>query len=121
VGNRAEGLSCKGRRGGRGLEGRRDDAQGLPAGGPGDDSECRATPDPSPRESVSGGETHNIYSQHTGWRRKSAAPKVIAALILPTIGAPGFEPGTFWSQTRRATGLRYAPIAPEPSRLPPKN
>ena len=25
------------------------------------------------------------------------------------IGAPGFEPGTFWSQTRRATGLRYAP------------
>src|SRR5690348_568709 len=49
------------------------------------------------------------YSQHTGWRRKSAARKVIAALILRTVGAPGFEPGTFWSQTRRATGLRYAP------------
>jgi hypothetical protein len=27
------------------------------------------------------------------------------------VGAPGFEPGTFWSQTRRATGLRYAPLA----------
>ena len=26
------------------------------------------------------------------------------------VGAPGFEPGTFWSQTRRATGLRYAPL-----------
>jgi hypothetical protein len=25
------------------------------------------------------------------------------------VGAPGFEPGTSWSQTRRATGLRYAP------------
>jgi hypothetical protein len=29
---------------------------------------------------------------------------------LRSIGAPGFEPGTFWSQTRRATGLRYAPL-----------
>ncbi len=27
----------------------------------------------------------------------------------PTVGAPGFEPGTSWSQTRRATKLRYAP------------
>ena len=26
------------------------------------------------------------------------------------IGAPGFEPGTSWSQTRRATGLRHAPL-----------
>lgn len=26
------------------------------------------------------------------------------------VGAVGFEPTTFWSQTRRATGLRYAPI-----------
>ena len=25
------------------------------------------------------------------------------------VGAQGFEPWTFWSQTRRATGLRYAP------------
>ena len=30
--------------------------------------------------------------------------------MLTSIGAPGFEPGTFWSQTRRATGLRYAPL-----------
>src|SRR5437899_11725123 len=33
------------------------------------------------------------------------------------IGAPGFEPGTFWSQTRRATGLRYAPLALRVSNL----
>ena len=26
------------------------------------------------------------------------------------VGAVGFEPTTFWSQTRRATKLRYAPI-----------
>jgi len=25
------------------------------------------------------------------------------------IGAPGFEPGASWSQTKRATKLRYAP------------
>src|SRR3989442_8011832 len=50
-------------------------------------------------------------SRYAGVRRTREAPKVIAALILRTIGAPGFEPGTFWSQTRRATGLRYAPSA----------
>src|SRR5207245_3855895 len=27
-----------------------------------------------------------------------------------SVGAGGFEPPTFWSQTRRATGLRYAPL-----------
>ena len=27
----------------------------------------------------------------------------------PSIGAPGFEPGTFGSQSRRATGLRHTP------------
>jgi hypothetical protein len=26
------------------------------------------------------------------------------------VGAAGFEPATFWSQTRRATRLRYAPL-----------
>jgi hypothetical protein len=26
------------------------------------------------------------------------------------VGAVGFEPTTFWSQTRRATKLRYAPM-----------
>ncbi len=26
------------------------------------------------------------------------------------VGAAGFEPTTSWSQTRRDTGLRYAPI-----------
>ena len=27
------------------------------------------------------------------------------------VGVTGFEPATTWSQTRRATGLRYAPIS----------
>src|SRR5437870_8825812 len=33
------------------------------------------------------------------------------AKLDSSVGAPGFEPGTFWSQTRRATGLRYAPLS----------
>src|SRR2546426_321265 len=70
VGNRAEGLSREGRRGSRGLEGRRDDAQGLPAGGPGDDSECRATPDPSPRESVSGEKLTTLLTTHRMAQKK---------------------------------------------------
>src|SRR5437870_7125502 len=47
------------------------------------------------------------------------------AKLDSSIGAPGFEPGTFWSQTRRATGLRYAPLALRVSNLtrpaPPSN
>ena len=27
------------------------------------------------------------------------------------VGAAGFEPATTWSQTRRATGLRYTPFS----------
>ena len=27
-----------------------------------------------------------------------------------SVGATGFEPATTWSQTRRATGLRYTPL-----------
>src|SRR4051795_6350194 len=30
------------------------------------------------------------------------------------VGAAGFEPATFWSQTRRATRLRYAPQGRRP-------
>ena len=29
--------------------------------------------------------------------------------LLFLVGATGFEPATTWSQTRRATGLRYTP------------
>ena len=29
---------------------------------------------------------------------------------LYSVGVTGFEPATTWSQTRCATGLRYAPI-----------
>ncbi len=36
------------------------------------------------------------------------------------VGAVGFEPTTFWSRTKRATSLRYAPTVSEPtSRAPP--
>ncbi len=31
--------------------------------------------------------------------------------ITAYVGVTGFEPATTWSQTRCATGLRYAPIA----------
>lgn len=30
-------------------------------------------------------------------------------LASPSIGATGFEPAAFWSQTRRSTKLSYAP------------
>ena len=29
---------------------------------------------------------------------------------LHSVGATGFDPATTWSQTRRATGLRYTPF-----------
>ena len=32
-------------------------------------------------------------------------------LFFRYVGVTGFEPATTWSQTRCATGLRYAPIA----------
>src|SRR5439155_6250132 len=35
--------------------------------------------------------------------------KSCGSQTLSSIGADGFEPATFWSQIRRATGLRYAP------------
>src|SRR3989475_11572217 len=57
--------------------------------------------------------------------RRVLAVRGVAALMIQIIGAPGFEPGTFWSQTRRATGLRYAPLALRVSNLtrpaPPSN
>src|SRR4051812_41008342 len=50
--------------------------------------------------------------------RISAKLREVAPCDVPRwydkIGAPGFEPGTFWSQTRRATGLRYAPLSTVP-------
>ena len=33
------------------------------------------------------------------------------------VGAIGFEPTTSWSQTRRATGLRYAPTVIRESQI----
>ncbi len=36
--------------------------------------------------------------------------RVSPNILRKKVGAPGFEPGTFGSQNRRATKLRYAPI-----------
>ena len=33
----------------------------------------------------------------------------VSKVLIWKVGAPGFEPGTFGSQNRRATKLRYAP------------
>ncbi len=47
-------------------------------------------------------------------RPKTSDPKSDAAANYATcagiVGVTGFEPATTWSQTRCATGLRYAPI-----------
>ncbi len=40
---------------------------------------------------------------------KKRAQKLLSTLSL-FVGVPGFEPGTPWSQTRCATGLRYTPM-----------
>ena len=36
--------------------------------------------------------------------------KLIIFNNLLSVGVTGFEPATTWSQTRCATGLRYAPM-----------
>ena len=41
--------------------------------------------------------------------RKTPATEIIAGAGFTLVGAPGFEPGTSCSQSRRDTGLRYAP------------
>jgi hypothetical protein len=42
----------------------------------------------------------SVQPQGDDYRRKSSTAEVVAELILRTIGAPGFEPGTFWSQSK---------------------
>ncbi len=58
-----------------------------------------------------------IRSEGASRPRRASTPK--AAQLHPghpnktsnhEIGAPGFEPGTFCSQSRRATGLRHTPL-----------
>ena len=48
----------------------------------------------------------NIYKQTVEIRFK-----MLIFNGLNLVGVTGFEPATTWSQTRCATGLRYAPIA----------
>jgi hypothetical protein len=44
-------------------------------------------------------------------RESALTQRPLCLATISEIGAPGFEPGASWSQTRRATGLRYAPLA----------
>ena len=41
--------------------------------------------------------------------RKASTAFTLLHLLYILVGATGFEPATTWSQTRCATGLRYAP------------
>ena len=41
--------------------------------------------------------------------KKKRAMTVTSCPVIFLVGATGFEPATSWSQTRRATRLRYAP------------
>jgi hypothetical protein len=58
-----------------------------------------------------GDERSNPFPDATAQEREN--PPNVAATVarngLTSIGAPGFEPGTSCSQSRRATGLRHTP------------
>ena len=58
--------------------------------------------------------THSLEGcrsiQLSYWRNGQAAPALHHR--APRVGAPGFEPGTSCSQSRRDTRLRYAPLGP---------
>src|SRR5437868_8989402 len=97
--NGTEALSRERRRGSGRLEGRRDDAQVLPAGRSRDDPQGSAAPDPSDGEPVSGEQLTTLLTTR-GTQRERPAAEVLAGLMIRRVGAPGFEPGTFWSQTR---------------------
>ncbi len=43
-------------------------------------------------------------------RKTPPAIPIDGAFLCVQIGAPGFEPGTSCSQSRRATGLRHTPL-----------
>ena len=42
--------------------------------------------------------------------KRTNTRKALPKKSLSCVGATGFEPATTWSQTRRATGLRYTPL-----------
>ncbi len=42
--------------------------------------------------------------------KRTNTRKALPKKSLSCVGATGFEPATTWSQTRRATGLRYTPF-----------
>src|ERR1700694_5042477 len=48
-------------------------------------------------------ETHSLTE------RKTPTAQLAVGAKVDSVGAPGFEPGTSCSQSRRDTGLRYAP------------
>ena len=57
--------------------------------------------------------THSLEGcrsiQLSYWRN---VPDRRSSCRAPLVGAPGFEPGTSCSQSRRDTRLRYAPLGP---------
>src|SRR5438034_7375962 len=42
-------------------------------------------------------------------RLRHRSRRLRSARVPSSVGVPGFEPGTFWSRTKRATKLRYTP------------
>jgi hypothetical protein len=52
------------------------------------------------------------HVSHTTWWAMACITTrtILTKSLMGKVGAPGFEPGTFGSQNRRATKLRYAPI-----------
>ena len=44
-----------------------------------------------------------------GSRVRHRSRRLRSARVPSSVGVPGFEPGTFWSRTKRATKLRYTP------------
>ena len=52
------------------------------------------------------GHTFFCLNYYSGEKRHTN----VCAFSMELVGAAGFEPATSWSQTKRATGLRYAPV-----------
>ena len=58
---------------------------------------------------VSNQSKSNLKTHANCMQKKRGYDFLIRNLLIFSVGAPGFEPGTPCSQSRCATGLRYAP------------
>src|SRR3989442_314353 len=71
---------------------------------------CNTSPDRRSEKSLI---SLNKSRSRNPWRSAQAVAIYAGREFLAReemVGAVGFEPTTFWSQTRRATKLRYAPM-----------